>query len=408
MRKYVVGYYDDSKSPGGTTRYLLTLLSGLDRDEFQPVLFALEHRTWHKDAAALGTKIVLLNPAPVGGDPAPVRSPEPVSKAPIRIKLPKKVAWTLGTMREISMLRQLFNKHTVDLLHTNNAGAEPAPIAARLSSIPRVLATLHVDPSYDLENLRNSWSDRLLEMTSMRAQHHSIAVSNATADAWIRRCMFSSKRADHAITVIHNGVDVAKLKRTQSIQTAKASRGWDNKFVIGSIGRLEAAKGYEFLLRGLPEIFKRNANLVVEVAGRGDLLDRLEKLAAELGIGDRVEFLGFTANVKDFLEGIDVYVQPSLCEALGIANLEASAMGVPVVASDVGGIPECVIDGETGFTVPARNPEALCNAIAQLISDPALREQMGKAGRKLVQEKFRDDQMVQATQQVYRSLLTSI
>jgi glycosyltransferase involved in cell wall biosynthesis len=411
MRKYVIGYYDDSKSPGGTTRYLLTLLSGLDRDEFQPILFALEDRAWHEDAAAQGAKIVLLKPgepAPVGRDPISVGPPEPASRTPRRIKLPKKVAWTLGLMREVSALRQLFNKHVVDLLHSNNAGAEPAPIAARISRVPRVLATLHVDPTYDLEKLRNSWSDRMLEMVSMRSQHHSIAVSKATADAWIGRCMFSSKRADNTITVIHNGVDVNTLKRTQSIQTAKASRGWDNRLVIGSIGRLDAAKGYEYLLRGLPEILNRNADVVAKIAGRGDLLDKLENLAAELGIGDRVEFLGFTSNVKDFLESIDIYVQPSLCEALPMAILEASAVGVPVVASDVGGVAECVLHGETGFTVRPRDPEALCNAIAKLVSDPALRTLMGEAGCNLVQEKFRDDQMVQATQQVYRRLLTSV
>jgi glycosyltransferase involved in cell wall biosynthesis len=217
--------------------------------------------------------------------------------------------------------------------------------------------------------------------------------------------MFSRRRAAETITVVHNGVDVTMLKRTQSVQAAKAKRGWDNKLVIGSVGRLEAAKGYEFLLRGLPDILKRNPDVVVRIAGRGDLLGPLENLAAELGLGDRVEFVGFTANIKEFMESIDIYVQPSVCEALGIANLEASAMGVPVVASDVGGIPECVVNCETGYTVPPRDPEALCQAIAKLVSDPALRAQMGKAGSDLIKEKFRHDQMVQATQQVYRSLL---
>jgi glycosyltransferase involved in cell wall biosynthesis len=410
MGKYVIGYYDDSKSPGGTTRYLLTLLSGLNRDEFQPVLFALEDRAWHQDAAALGAKIVLLKEPEtptLGGAPAPASSPGPVNTVPHRIKLPKKLAWALGTAREIFALRQLFNKYAVDLLHSNNAGAEPAPIAARISRVPRVLVTLHVDSSYDLENLRNSWTDRLLEMASMRAQHHSIAVSKATACAWIHRCMFSSRRAAGTITLVHNGVDVTKFKRTKSTQAAKANHGWDNKLVIGSIGRLDAAKGYEFLLRGLPEIFRCNADVVVKIAGRGDLLEQLENLAAELGIGNRVEFFGFTANVKDFLESIDVYVQPSLCEALPMAILEASAMGVPVIATNVGGVAECVVDGETGFTVPPRDPEALGTAIAKLVSDPELRARMGSAGRKFVQEKFRDDQMVQATQQIYRGLLTS-
>jgi glycosyltransferase involved in cell wall biosynthesis len=404
MRKYVIGYYDESKGPGGTTRYLLTLLAGLNQDEFQPVLFALEDRAWHKDAVALGAKIVLLKESK---DPIPASAPGPVSSRPRPIKLPKKIAWILGTAREISALRQLFNKHAVDLLHSNNAGAEPAPIAARISRVPHVLATLHVDPSYDLENLRNSWNDRLLEMISMRAQHHSIAVSEATACAWIRRCHFSKRRAADAITVIHNGVDPTRLERTQSIQAAKAKRGWDDKLVIGSVGRLEAAKGYEYLLRALPEIFKAHPDVVVRIAGSGELLGTLKDLAAELGLGDRVEFLGFTANVKDFLESIDIYVQPSLCEALPMAILEASAVGIPVVASDVGGVAECVFDGETGYITPPRDPDSLGKAIAKLICDPALRVYMGKAASRLVRENFRHDQMVKATQDVYRRLLKS-
>jgi glycosyltransferase involved in cell wall biosynthesis len=404
MRRYVIGYYDESKGPGGTTRYLLTLLAGLNRDEFQPVLFGLSDRAWHRDAAALGAKIVLLEEP---RDPAPANSPGPVREQPRRIKLPRKAAWALGTAREIAALRQLFNKHSVDLLHSNNAGAEPAPIAARISQVPRVLATWHVDPSYDLDNLRSTWNYRLLEMTSMRALDHSIAVSKATASAWVRRCVFSSQRATDTITVVHNGVDVARLKRVDSIQAAKAKHGWDGRLAIGSVGRLEAAKGYEFLLRALPEIFKSNAEVVVRIAGSGELLGQLKALAAELGLGDRVEFLGFTANVKDFLESIDIYVQPSLCEALPMAILEASAVGVPVVASNVGGVAECVVDGQTGFTVPPRDAEALGKAIAKLVFDSTLRMHMGMAACELVRENFRNDQMVEATQEVYRKMLKS-
>jgi glycosyltransferase involved in cell wall biosynthesis len=402
MRKYVIGYYDDSKSPGGTTRYLLTLLSGLNRDEFEPILFALVDRAWHKDAAALGVKIVLLKEPQ---DSTPVSAPGPVSSPRRRITLPKKIAWTLGIAREISALQRLFNKHAVDLLHSNNAGAEPAPIAARISRVPCVLATWHVDPSYDLENLRNTWNYRLLEMASMRAPHHNIAVSKATACAWIRRCLFSSRRAVESITIVHNGVDVAKLSRAASIQTAKIKHGWDDRLVIGSVGRLDAAKGYEYLLRALPEVFNRYEDIVVRIAGSGELLEQLRDMAAQLGLGDRVEFLGFTANVKDFLESIDIYVQPSLCEALPMAILEASAVGVPVVASDVGGVAECIVDGETGYVVPPRDPEALGNAIAKLVFDPSLRIRMGKAASRLIRERFRDDQMVNATQDVYRDLL---
>jgi glycosyltransferase involved in cell wall biosynthesis len=340
------------------------------------------------------------------------RKPEPASltghaiaRHKGRIKLPKKVAWTVGLAREISALRKLFNKHEVDLLHSNNAGAEPAPIAARLSKVPRILATWHVDPSYDLENVRSSWNYRLLEMASMRALDHSIAVSKATATAWVSRCGFSKRKADESITVVHNGVDVRKLERELSIAGAKAKQGWDGRLIIGSVGRLEAAKGYEYLLRALPEIFQKHSEVTVKIAGSGELLEPLQNLANRLGLGNRVVFLGFTTQVKEFLESIDIYVQPSLCEALPMAILEASAVGVPVVASSAGGVAECVIDGETGFVVPSRNPDALRDALTTLIWDEALRVRMASAGRQLVRDAFRNDQMVRVTLDIYRGLL---
>jgi glycosyltransferase involved in cell wall biosynthesis len=195
------------------------------------------------------------------------------------------------------------------------------------------------------------------------------------------------------------------LRRVNSIQDAKAKHGWDNRLVIGSVGRLDAAKGYEYLLQALPEIFKLHPDVVVRIAGTGELLGKLKQLAANLDLGSRIEFLGFTANVKDFLESIDIYVQPSLCEALPMAILEASAVGIPVVASNVGGISECVIHGETGYTIPPRDSDAICIALNKLICNPAMRTRMGNAASELVEERFRNDQMVNATQEVYRSLL---
>jgi glycosyltransferase involved in cell wall biosynthesis len=240
----------------------------------------------------------------------------------------------------------------------------------------------------------------------MRALDHSIAVSKATAIAWARRCWFSKRKSEQSISVIHNGVDVTSLQRVLSSPEAKSKHGWDNRLVIGSVGRLEAAKGYEYLLRALPEIFESYPEVVVKIAGSGELLEPLRHLAKELGVGDRVDFLGFTLRVREFLETVDIYVQPSLCEALGFAILEASAVGVPVIASDVGGPAECVVDNETGFLVPSRDPDALREALSTLISDEAKRVRMASAGSRLVREKFRDDQMVNATLSVYRKLLT--
>jgi glycosyltransferase involved in cell wall biosynthesis len=182
--------------------------------------------------------------------------------------------------------------------------------------------------------------------------------------------------------VIHNRVDVSRLKRRLSLDEAKRDQGLVGKFVIGSMGRLEQAKGYEYLVRVLPQIRKHHPEAVVRIAGRGPLLDSLTELAIALGASDQVRFQGFTDNVSGFLESMDIYVQPSLCEAMPLAILEASAVGSPVVASGVGGVRECVVHGETGYVVPPRNLPALSDAILRLAGNASERASMAENARR--------------------------
>jgi glycosyltransferase involved in cell wall biosynthesis len=293
----------------------------------------------------------------------------------------------------------------VDLLHSNNAGAEPAPIAARLAGVPQVLATWHVDSTYDLEGLRNGYRYRLLEKTCMRSLHHAISVSRATAADWIARCELGEEYWER-VTVIHNGVPAAKLQRTRTVEEAKAALGLSHRLVIESAGRLEAAKGYEYLIRALPEVVRARPDVLVRIAGRGELHAQLAELAGSLGVLDFMEFVGFVDDMRGFLESADIYVQPSLCEAQPFSVLEACAVGVPIVASAVGGVPECVEEGEMGMLVPAREPAALTRALTELAGRPDLRARMAAETPRVVRQSFESSQMVSKTLDVYRRLLS--
>lgn len=292
----------------------------------------------------------------------------------------------------------------VDLLHLNSAGAEVAPIAGRLAGAPVVLATWHVDSTYDLDNLRGAWNHRALEMASMRSLHHSISVSRATACDWVRRCKLGDS-AWNRITVIPNGVATESLQPPEDREAAKRKEGLDGRVVIASMGRLDAAKGYEHLVRALPMVLAGNPHVLVRIAGSGPLREHLESLAASLGVAGAIQFLGYTSGIQQFLAAADIYVQPSLCEAMPFAVLEAGATGLPVVAADVGGVAECVAQNTTGLVVPARDPESLAEALARLAASPEIRRRMGEAGRRRVLENFRVDQMTGATVAVYRNLL---
>jgi glycosyltransferase involved in cell wall biosynthesis len=392
-----IGYFDESSHLGGTTRYLFHLISGIDRDRYRLVFFAPHARGWHEGLRDAGVEVFTGPPAaPAVHDTAAEILSEPHAPHPL--------AWSLGLAGEIRSLSRLFRRHRVDLLHSNQAGAEPAPVAARLAGLPRVMATWHVDSTYDLDGLRNGWHYRALEKVCMRSLDHAIAVSKATAADWIMRCGLGDAWWSK-VTVIPNGVPTASLARRMPAEQAKSALGLGGRFIIGSAGRLEAAKGYEYLIRSLPGLVRVRPDVLVRIAGQGEFQASLSELARSLGVADRVDFVGFVDDIRGFMESLDIYVQPSLCEAQGLAILEACAVGNPVVASAVGGIPECVQDGETGYLAPPRNPEALTEALIRLAEDPAARVRMAEKGLCEVRKNFDRDRMVSDTLLVYRRLL---
>jgi glycosyltransferase involved in cell wall biosynthesis len=401
--KKTIGLIDDSVSPGGTTRYLSNLISGLDRDEFDLVLFAPSPQSWHLELESSGVRIVTLQPAASVAPTSAVQEEGPPLR-PRRFRAPKSVAWWMGLLKEILRLRRLFKLYPVNLLHTNNAGAEPAPIAARLAGVPIVLATWHVDSTYDLDGTRSGLRYRLLEMVCMRCLHHAISVSHATAVDWLRRCHLPASYR-RKLTVIHNGIPVESLRRRVPLAEAKAAAGLGGRLVIGSLGRLEPAKGYEYLIRALPAVVAAYPQTLVRIAGRGALQSGLTDLARSLGVEKHLEFTGFNADIQSFLETLDIYVQPSLCEALPMSILEACAVGMPVIASEVGGVAECVRHGRTGLVVPPRDSQALSQAIAALAQDPPLRDTMTLEAEALMSQQFRRETMVEKTLAVYRALL---
>ena len=133
----------------------------------------------------------------------------------------------------------------------------------------------------------------------------------------------------------------------------------------------------------------------------------LRVLAAELGIAAKVRYLGYHNDIRALLEALDVYAQPSVMEALGLAVLEAAAMGLPVVASDIGGLPEVVQHEQTGLLVPPADPGALSQALVELLSNAERRETYGRAGATMAHSGFSRARMAAETSAVYAQLLAS-
>jgi glycosyltransferase involved in cell wall biosynthesis len=167
------------------------------------------------------------------------------------------------------------------------------------------------------------------------------------------------------------------------------------------IGRLIPVKGHLVLLRALAQARARERDLVLEIAGQGPLEPALKAYAKELGLSGAVRFLGYVSPIQAAIEGAAAVVVPSLGEGFGMVALEAMERGRPVIASDVGGLPEIVADGETGFVVPAGDAEALADAMVALASDLPRAGAMGEAGRRRALESFTQERSTQGIERLY-------
>ena len=172
--------------------------------------------------------------------------------------------------------------------------------------------------------------------------------------------------------------------------------------LIGAAGRIEYQKGFDTLIRALPAI--EDATLVV--LGDGSERARLERLADELGVPERVVWLGWTEHPRGYLASFDVFALPSRFEGFPLALLEAMLAGSAVVASDVGSVPEAVRDGQTGLLVPPDDPAELAIAIQRLLGDRELRRMLGENARSFVLGHFTTEHMTRSFESLYRELLS--
>jgi glycosyltransferase involved in cell wall biosynthesis len=197
------------------------------------------------------------------------------------------------------------------------------------------VGTLHVDPSYDLLGEHDAPRYRALQRRSLTSLDLAIAVSESTASMWRTHLGLTANEPPPTV-VIPNGIRLDRLARRHDVAAAKAALGLPpTDLVIGSVGRLDYAKGYIDLIEALPTVLAAVPEVRFVHAGHGPLAETLRREAARLGVESGSPGSA-SSDVRDLLEAADVYVQPSWCEAQGLGVLEAAALSVPVVATAVG------------------------------------------------------------------------
>ena len=281
-------------------------------------------------------------------------------------------------------LSRLARREHADLIHGHlTRGAWYAGLGGRLAGVTNV-ATAHSTNA----GKHFGRADRI------------IAVANAVADFLASRG-YDTKR----IRVVHNGIpDIASLPHADRDVT-RTTLGLADEPVILMAARFIHDKGHDTLLQALSTLQQQAWTLLLAGDDSGELGRQLHAQARELGIEARIRFLGQREDIPSLLAASDLLVAPSRREALSLALLEASAFGLPTVATQVGGTGEVIHEGQNGFLVPPDDPAALARALGPLLADRELRQACGARARARFEAGFSADQMLEKTLQVYEQAL---
>ena len=255
---------------------------------------------------------------------------------------------------------------------------------------PYVIGTVHSSRIRSAED-----RDELRRLTPR--MDHLVAVSRA-----IVHKIAEERPSRTPVSLVYNGVDLNRYDRTEACCTLPEEYGLEaGAQIVGVVGRLEQEKGHPTLIDAWPLVLRNVPNAHLLIVGEGSRREALEQQVAELGIGRHVIFTGRRDDVPEVTAALDVAVLPSYREAQGLTILEAMALSRPVVASNVGGIPEMVEDGRTGLLVPPHDHEALAAAITRLLTDHSLADMLARAGHDLVHQRFCVELMVSAIEDLY-------
>jgi len=211
----------------------------------------------------------------------------------------------------------------------------------------------------------------------------------------------------HKIRYIPNGVDTRVFCPDPIARDRfRKELGLTKDFVWLAVGRFEPPKDYPTLIKGFFEVAKINPGVKLLIVGDGPLRPFIEKLTQDMSLNEKIRFLGTRRDINQLMNAADAYVMSSEWEGMPMVLLEASACGLPIVATNVGGNGEIVLDGQTGFLVPPKSPKALAQAMLRMMDIPEeVREKMGKQAREHIEKNFNLDHIVDYWEALYYELL---
>lgn len=288
----------------------------------------------------------------------------------------------------LNRLRGIMRGHRFQVIHFNTPRAIIAgSLMAWLEGVPVRVSARRVN--FPLKSRFSRYKYNWL-------QDGIITVSDT-----IRETLLNGGVSPDLVTVIYEGVDLAWI----DLQTPPPERLGNGNLVVGTVAHFSHEKGIETLLRAIATLNSHSRNVTYLLVGDGELRDALQQLAESLGVASQVHFTGFRSDCEGLMKQFDVFCLPSRSEGLSSAILSAMANRLPVVATSVGGIPELVVNGETGLLVRPDDPADLAVALQRLLGSEQLRHRLGEQGRRRIETHFTLQRKLDETEKLYLKLL---
>jgi glycosyltransferase involved in cell wall biosynthesis len=376
-RKYKIAYLIDGLSMGGAERLMVPMLKHLSRAHFDPYVCALQSKDGNPMAdeiRALGIEVDCLD-----------------------IK-------HLRDWDAIPRLRKYLKKIGADLVHTQLEAANIlGNITAKLLGLPSV-CTIHVLPSLNVKtktkvHQRLEWfvlrhfCDRVISVSEEARQYH-LKVSGAP---------------EGQVTTIYNGIELSAfsdLGKTHERNLVRAELGIpQDANVLVTVAVLRPPKGIQYMIRALPAVLESHPNTYYLIVGSGSHQDVLVQEAVGAHVTERVVFAGMRKDVPRLLAAGDIFVLPTLTEALPTVLAEAMASKLPIVATRVGGIPEMVTEGQNGLLLEPEDVDGLSRVCIRLLTNPEERLSMGAEGWRIADQKFSAERQVEQLNNLYLAQL---
>jgi len=362
----------DSKI-AGAERLLLGIAKNYNKEEFAVYFCSLKSRgELHIQLEKLGQKAFSLNCSNMWGLPL-----------------------------AIFKLAFLLRKYKIDILHTHLYHASILGQFVVKFNKPIIgIITRHYS---DLFYIYGNSFQRALDRYASTAAKHIIAISKG-----VKNVLVGLDRIDpEKITVIYNGIDVTEFDRAAAGTSVlqKSPKDPERKKIIGAVGSLHPRKGHRYLIEAADILCQRRQDLRFVIIGDGALKQELESLRSAFDLEDKVEFIGYRQDIPNLLLGIDIMVQSSIEEGFGLSIIEAMAMNKPVIGTNVGGVPEIIEQGRTGYLIQSKNPVELAEKIDLLLNNDKYREEMGREARKSVEGKFKLIDMINKYETLYKEIL---